>query len=659
MGPVAEAVRAPQHYEVLVERLLGADLFGLMVADSPSASGIAKQIVDHAAGEMSLVPLKGSRTRLDGTPAAGTRLIDDLTYEDTYRTAVEALLGDVYVVGSIDEALQLSAADTTGARFATVDGAVVWPTGKLTLGTQVADTEGVLARKRRLNELHDDIGALTASVGAAESVVMDAEEALGAAQQDALELSQKIAGLTGEHDSLLEEVGRLEQQLRSLDGETEGVEQRIADIRERTAKDRPTATTLTERIATLESELEGLEEAAIVSREQRDLRFREESAVSERLSTCQVEIATVSEREVHLKRQVNTITAELKELADTVTAARDSEIALELLRQRIQPLHDLYVVLQERAEHWAHKLKDRARFEQADSESLRETIQAAQAAVREVQTEIDAKGESATDLRVEKGQLEVQVNQAVRRIVEELGVPIETALAAEELESRSVTEDRGHRLRKQISNLGPVNPIAMEEFESLKSRREFMTSQIEDLDSSRKSLQKVVAAIDRKMRERFMETFEVVDRSLPGDLRPAVPRRNRAAAADRARGPGPDRRRGHRAAARQEALQDDADVRWREVPDRPGAPVRGLPHASVPLLHPRRGRSRSGRHQPAPLHRVHRFAPQPDPVHRGHAPAAHDGDGGCPLRRLDAGRRRIQGREPEARPHQGQQQGGR
>ena len=94
----------------------------------------------------------------------------------------------MYVVDSVDEALKLSAADKTGARFATVDGAVVWPTGKLTLGTQVADTEGVLARKRRLNELHDDIGALTASVGAAESVVMDAEEALGAAQQDALEL---------------------------------------------------------------------------------------------------------------------------------------------------------------------------------------------------------------------------------------------------------------------------------------------------------------------------------------------------------------------------------------------------------------------------------------------------------------------------------------
>ena len=512
VGPIAEVVRAPERFEALVERLLGADLFGLLVEDADAASRIAAELASHTEGEISLVPIKGMRSRVSGTPKTGVRLLDHLDCAEKLRTAVEALLGDVYVVDTIKEALAASAADATGVRFATAQGAVVWPNGKLTLGTQVSDTEGVLARKRRINELHDEIGALTAAVGEAESVHSEAEEALGAAQQDALELSQKVAALTGEHDSMLEEVGRLEQQLTALDVEAQGVERRIADIRDRTAKDRPSLETLSERILKTSEELERLEEASAVSREQRDARFREESATSERLSTCQVEIATVSEREVHLKRQVNTILSEMRELEETVRASRETEHALELLRQRIEPVHDLYVVLQERAEHWAHKLKDRARFEQADSESLRETIHSAQDAVRDVQAEIDDKNVSAGDLRVEKAQLEVQVSQAVRRIVEELGMPIETALAADPLENRTVAQDRAHRLRKQIANLGPVNPIAMEEFESLKARREFMGAQIEDLDSSRRSLQKVVAAIDRKIRERFLETFEQVDR---------------------------------------------------------------------------------------------------------------------------------------------------
>ncbi|NTU70354.1 MAG: chromosome segregation protein SMC [Coriobacteriia bacterium] len=512
IGPLAEVVRAPEKYEQLVERLLGADLFGLLVEDATAAATIAAELTSHSEGEIALVPVKGMRSRLIGTPKTGARLLDDLDCDAKLRPAVEALLGDVYVVDSIEAALKASAKDDTGARFATTHGAVVWPSGKLTLGTQVSDTEGVLARKRRINDLHDQVIALNAAVGEAESVHAEAEEALNAAQQDALDLSQKAAALTGEHDSMLEEVGRLEQQMTALDAETAGVARRISDIQERTAKDRPSLETLSGRIEETIAELERLEEASAVSREQRDARFREESATSERLSTCQVEIATVSEREVHLKKQVNTIHAELRELEDTLRASRETEHALELLRQRIQPVHDLYGVLQERAEHWAHMLKDRARFEQADSETLRETIHGAQDAVREVLTEIEEKSAAVGDIRVEKGQLEVQVNQAVRRIVEELGVPIETALASEALESRSISEDRAHRLRKQISNLGPVNPIAMEEFDALKTRREFMGSQIEDLDGSRKSLHKVVAAIDRKMRERFLETFEQVDK---------------------------------------------------------------------------------------------------------------------------------------------------
>jgi len=511
VGPVAESVRAPERYERLVERLLGADLFGLLVDDSAAAADIAARIALETEGEVSLIPAKGSRVRISGTPTTGTRLFDTLTCNDVVRPALEALLGDVYLVGSVEEALAAVAADKSGARFATSDGAVAWPSGKLTLGTQLSDTEGVLARKRRINELLDESENLSVQLGEAEAATSAAEEALALAQQDSLELSQKLAALSGEHDSLLEEVGRLENQLTSLDNEADGVERRVAEIRERSAKDGPLVAEIGERITLGEGEIERLDEASSQAREHRDTRFREESAVSERLSACQVDIATVSEREVHLKRQVTTITVELAELEDTVIRSRETEIALELLRERIQPVHELYLELQERAEHWAMKLRDRARFEQADSESLRTTIHDAQDGVRSAQAEIDAKNETMSGLRVEKGQLEVQVNQAVRRIVEELGVPLESALTEEPLEDRREADDRAHALRKRIANLGPVNPVAMEEFQALRARREFMIAQVEDLDSSRKALSKVVAAIDRKMRDRFLETFEQVD----------------------------------------------------------------------------------------------------------------------------------------------------
>ncbi|MRR13610.1 chromosome segregation protein SMC, partial [bacterium] len=224
-----------------------------------------------------------------------------------------------------------------------------------------------------------------------------------------------------------------------------------------------------------------------------------------------MEIAAVSEREVHLKRRLASLTSEMRELEQTVSQSTLTAEALEELRLRIQPLHDLYSDLLERAEHWADKLRDRARFEQADSESLRQTIHDGQDGVKAAQAAVDAANEAMAEVRVEKAALEVQVTAAVKRIVDDLGMPIERALDTPPIEDRSSAAERAHQLRKRLANLGPVNPIALEEFQALQNRRDFMQAQLDDLTSSRKALQKVIAAIDRKVRDRFLDTFELVN----------------------------------------------------------------------------------------------------------------------------------------------------
>lgn len=508
IGPLAEAIHVPQKYESMVEHVLGSDLFAVIVEDHSSASQIASAIRKEAEGEIALVPVSGARpVAADGL---GTRLVDIVECEDAMRPAVEALLGDVYLAGSLDDAL--AALGKGGrARYVTTAGEVVWPNGKITAGRAASDNAGVLERKRRMNELADDADALSSRVGDAEQEVSAAEEALRAAQEDALEIGQKLASLTGEHDSLREEVGRLEATLTQIDADGARIEERLKEITDKLDKDEPGRKSLEATIASTAAKLEQLDEDAAVARERRDTRFREEAAINERLSACQVDVATVSEREVHLKRQVTAITSEINELEATIKQSREVEEALELLRERIAPVHDLYAALLERAEHWAGKLKDRARFEQADSESLRDTIHGAQDAVKDVQAEIDAHNEAMSEIRVRKGQLEVQVSAAAARIVEELGMPLERALDTPRLDDRESAVERAHKLRKQLENMGPVNPIAMQEHDSLKERREFLSTQIEDLVASRQALSKVIAAIDRKIRDRFLETFEQVD----------------------------------------------------------------------------------------------------------------------------------------------------
>jgi chromosome segregation protein len=507
VAPLAELIDVAPEHEFLVERVLGSDLFALVVKDRSSARKVADSLADSSEGEVAVVPMDAPAPAVP-EDAPGTSLVALIDCGDDVRPALNALLGDVRVVDSLSEAHE---AIRPGIRVATRSGEVVWPHGKVTVGKVVSDSASVLARKRRLNELKDAIESLDSSLGQAELAVSAAEEALVAAQQDALELGQKMAALTGEADSIREDVGRLEQALTHVDGEADSITARIEDTQKRVDKEEPNRKGYEAEISRLEKALALHEENSAEAREKRDSAFREEAAINERLSSCQVEIATISEREIHIKRQISSITSEIDDLEKTIVQSRETEEALEILRERVQPVHDLYQALLERAEHWAVKLRDRARFEQADSESLRTTIYDAQDAVRDVQTEIETHNEAMSELRVEKGQMEVQVSRAVERIVEELGTPLETALAGEPLGDRQDSLDTVHRLEKRLENLGPVNPIAMQEYDSLQSRREFLDSQMEDLVASRKALSKIIAAIDRKIRNRFLETFEEVD----------------------------------------------------------------------------------------------------------------------------------------------------
>jgi chromosome segregation protein len=509
IGPVTEHIRVPKEYERIVERVLGADMFCVLVSDPGSLGPVVAVLEEHGADDFTLMPVGDNDA--DALPAngPGVRLIDVIECEPNVKASLRALIGDVRVVDSLDEA---RTALPSPWRFATRAGHTVWPSGKVRVGPTLDDDAGVLGRRRTLVELKNRLEALDASVGEAEAALVEANEALSAAQQDALDLGQTIAALTGEEASLREDAGRIERSITESDTEAASIDLRLRQIEEKTVKDRPQQRALAERITDGLARIEELEDATITRREERDARFREESEVTTRLGACQVEIAAVSEREVHLKRRYASLTVETRELGTTVEQSRATEEALEALLERIQPLHLLWDALLKRAEHWADKLRDRARFEQADSESLRATIHDGQDAVLAAQASVDEALEAANAVRIEKAALEVQVTAAVRHIVDDLGVPIERALEAEPVGDRTAAVDRAHLLRKRIANLGPVNPVAVEEFSHLRDRRDFMQAQLDDLTSSRKALQKVIAAIDRKVRDRFLETFELVDR---------------------------------------------------------------------------------------------------------------------------------------------------
>ena len=67
------------------------------------------------------------------------------------------------------------------------------------------------------------------------------------------------------------------------------------------------------------------------------------------------------------------------------------------------------------------------------------------------------------------------------------------------------------RLKERLDSLGPVNEVAMDEYTRLKQRADYISEQVTDLEAARKSLAKITAAIERKMRRQFLVIFDQVN----------------------------------------------------------------------------------------------------------------------------------------------------
>jgi chromosome segregation protein len=511
IGVLGDLVSVAPDHERAVEAALGSDLFCVLTKTTATMTKAIGLLREKGAGEIGFLPLDEAAGRRVRQPSAGTPIIDFIQADGGADKALAALIGDVYLMADLDAALKASAEDVTGARFVTPEGEIVWPMGKVTVGPLGDTSRGVLTRKRELASLKTDEDALAGRSAKAKAALESAERDLLAHKERVLTLTQAREDADRSVHILSDKVARVAEEASEEAADLRAISERLSEVADAIRKAEPHRAELDEKAKGHESEAGALVVALEELRAEREMRYVEELELSRALSECQIEIASVSERESQLRRQLTVAASEHATAEETLTLSRATAEALEQLRGRVEPIHDLYSALLERAVYWQDKLSERAQLEQADSVNLRDSVHRLQDDVRERAAAVEAQLGLVHEAELKRTQLELQVNAAVSRLVEEYEVSLEGALATPAERGREEIEQEIESLRRRLSNLGPVNPIALSECRTLEERAEFLTGQLGDLVASRTALTRIVSAIERKIRERFLETFEEVN----------------------------------------------------------------------------------------------------------------------------------------------------
>ncbi len=510
-------VQAPPELEPLVEALLSRDVLALVLADEEKVASAAA--LASARGEAGLVTLVSARAASSAPPCAADValpegafwLVDRLQVDADAGDAVKALLGDVVVCPTLESCL---AARSLGAglRFATEAGCVAWPSGKVCVGAAAdAGDDGVLARARKLQEVRAQADRRRRELEAAREALRQAEEGLRAAQGASLKLVEALAALRGTTEAARSDARAVEGRLAAVKQEYGQLEARRAEAQQAIDEARPTV-----------ESLEGDLEAAVVQAADAQRRFEESNAaivpvrkelaqVRDALSDAKLKAATLGEREKYNERMAQTRRNDLERIAAADRRARRDVLEKRVVERRIAPIAALVEELSASARRWTLELEERATSAESSSASLYNAIDEARAKAKGAHDAFDETSNRLSEVRVEKGRLEIQVNATVEAIVEGCSTPLDHALELPELEDRASVQEEAASLERRLKAMGSISPDAVEEYEAVRQRYDYLAAQVADMQSARASLSKIVRVIDRRMKEDFERTYAQVN----------------------------------------------------------------------------------------------------------------------------------------------------
>jgi len=123
--------------------------------------------------------------------------------------------------------------------------------------------------------------------------------------------------------------------------------------------------------------------------------------------------------------------------------------------------------------------------------------------------------ERARRAELDEAEVKLRLEAAVETLRRDLDVEPDVAMAAEAppMGEGTTPTARMRELERDLRLMGPINPLALEEYEALQERHQFLEAQLDDVKSSRRDLSKVIKAIDAEIVDVFAGAFADVSQN--------------------------------------------------------------------------------------------------------------------------------------------------
>lgn len=523
IGLMADILEPAHGYEDAVEAVLGETLQYILVENQGAGSAAINYLQHEGAGRSGFIPVGAIKplSEVDtatALPEYEYRLLNHITVQPSFKPIAEALLGHVAVVQDMNEALGLFNRNGRLQTIVTKNGDVVSHQGLL-IGGSREQLAGILAKKSELKDLEIRTQNLEQELTEARKRQQELEESVrqleinlqraisdkNSATDESIEAEKHLYRLTEDLKNARRhyEITQLEQEQlmgeeSDLDEEMSRYNQALSKIAADVQNAQNEAAQTSGQISQVAEQLESHNQKVV------DLKLQ--------LTAVQAKLENGINTFNRLKEFQNDSQSRLEQLRIEITQKKEKHhIAIEKAASSEKNLHGLYDNLKH--------LEDLMSANETEYHTIDATLQESDDKQALIKSQREKTLEKMRLIELDLSEKRVMRDNVIGKVQERYHLSI-AALRAQVIQQTPVEmtpsemESELERLRTQMARIGDVNMGAIKEYEELKERFDFLSTQRDDLVKALDDLEKVIRKINRITQERFMTTYEQVNSKL-------------------------------------------------------------------------------------------------------------------------------------------------
>ena len=515
-GTVASLVNVDKEYSTAIEVALGGAAQYIVTETEEDAKKSIEFLKRTRQGRATFLPVSAAKNgnfnesgldKCKGYLGIASELI---AYEKKYNNVIGGLLGRVVVVDNIDNAVAISKKYSYKFRVVTLSGELLAPGGSMSGGSK-NNTNGLFSRANEIIELDYTIKNMTTEVEGLEKkynvIFSNTDEKRKNVENIQTEVTEKnnelikiqsdLSHYKAFTESLLEGQKAMNNELEQLNVQVVEMDKQIE--------------THTFEIDAVNSKISALEKEIEQKRERLGIESKAREEIVEKINELKIELNTVIKdvemynqriAMVNLRKQEITINIEQKnknieeihEVNDDIND--DINFKTEQITSINEEISSLNAVI-ENSENARKEAQESIKKQQEENKKLRDN----QLVVQQEQSRVESK----------KTKTDVELENIINKLWEDYEL---TTTTAEEL--RTEIPDNAVRqineIKAEIKGLGNINIDAIEEYNQVGERYEFLKTQRDDLVEAQNNLQQVIEDMVMIMKQQFTEKFAVINK---------------------------------------------------------------------------------------------------------------------------------------------------